>query len=102
MKKKVNCWEFKQCGREPGGKHARDLGVCPSATESKLNGAHGGTNAGRACWIVAGTMCGGTVQGTFAKKFDSCEKCDFYKAVVAQEDKQYELSIFLLKRLKGI
>jgi len=98
--KKKNCWEFKQCGREPGG-NRKDLGVCPSATETKLQGAHGGTNAGRACWVVAGTMCGGSVQGVFAKKYETCEQCDFYKMVVVEEGTQYVLSMFLLKKLKG-
>ncbi len=96
---KKNCWEVKKCGREPGGVH-EELGVCPSATEKKLHGSHGGTNAGRACWVVAGTMCEGEVQGTFAKKYESCEKCDFYKLVVEEEGKQFQLSLFLLKKLK--
>jgi len=99
MKRKLNCWEMKKCGREPGGSR-KDLGVCPSATEKKLHGTHGGTNAGRACWVVGGTMCGGAVQGVFAKKYETCEQCDFYKLVVEEEGKQYKLSIFLLKQLK--
>jgi len=81
VNKKVNCWEFKKCGREPGGSRA-ELGVCPSATMEKLNGTHGGINSGRACWVVAGTMCSGEVQGVFAKKYENCEKCDFYKLVI--------------------
>ena len=99
MKKKQNCWEFMKCGREPGGSR-NDLGICPSATEQKLNGVHGGRHAGRACWVVAGTMCGGIVQGTFARKYEACEKCEFYKKVVDEEGKTYLLSMFLLKRLK--
>lgn len=82
---KRNCWEVKQCGREPGGRNAERLGVCPAATETRLDGVHGGKNAGRACWIVAGTMCGGKPQGTFAQKLDSCEQCGFFKQVVAEE-----------------
>jgi hypothetical protein len=97
--RKLNCWEFKKCGREPGGARI-DLGVCPSATEKKLHGTHGGTNAGRACWVVAGTMCRGKVQGTYAIKYENCEKCDFYKKVVEEEGKQFQLSMFLLKKLK--
>ncbi len=83
--KKLNCWEFKACGRQPGGKRAGELGVCPATTEKGLNGIHGGKNAGRACWLVAGTLCGGTVQGTFALKYGDCEKCDFFKAVMEKE-----------------
>jgi hypothetical protein len=53
-------------------------GVCPAATDSQYDGLHGGTNAGRACWLVAGTMCKGEVQGTFAHKYKDCAICDFY------------------------
>lgn len=98
--KKKNCWEVKKCGREPGGR-ATNLGVCPSAVEQKLDGTHGGKNAGRACWVVAGTLCGGEAQGTFAKKYENCEKCDFYRLVMEEEGKQFQISLFLLKRLKS-
>jgi len=43
--KKPNCWEFKQCGREPGGLLSDELGVCPASTETRLDGVHGGKNA---------------------------------------------------------
>lgn len=98
---KLNCWEFKKCGREMGGSKAAELGVCPSATCSELHGAHGGKRGGRACWVVAGTMCGGQVQGSFAQKFKNCAVCDFYQAVKAEEKTSFELSIILLNRLKG-
>lgn len=98
---KLNCWEFKKCGREPGGRKAAELGVCPSAVCEDLNGAHGGKNAGRSCWVIAGTLCGGTVQGTFAAKYKNCEVCDFYKTVKAEERGDFHLSIALLARLKN-
>ena len=72
MERKLNCWEYKNCGREPYGHNAKELGVCPAATESKLDGIHGGKNAGRTCWVVAGTLCRGVKQGTFAQKYSSC------------------------------
>ncbi|MGE5174112.1 MAG: two-CW domain-containing protein, partial [Betaproteobacteria bacterium] len=28
---KLNCWEHKKCGRQPGGHKVAELGVCPSA-----------------------------------------------------------------------
>jgi hypothetical protein len=65
---KQNCWEFKKCGRAVGGVKEKELGTCPANVTRELDGTHGGKNAGRACWIVSGTMCGGNVQGTFAKK----------------------------------
>lgn len=82
---KRNCWEFKGCGREPGGKYAKELGVCPATVETRLDGIHGGKKAGRACWVVAGTFCRGEVQGTFAKKLQNCQKCDFYRHVKKEE-----------------
>ncbi len=99
MEKKSNCWEVKRCGRQPGGRNADELGVCPAATEKKLDGVHGGLNAGRACWVVSGTLCRGSVQGTFAKKFSDCQSCDFYVIVKKQESPFFKLSATLLSML---
>jgi len=97
---KKNCWEQKNCGREPGGKNAAALGVCPASTDNRLHGTHGGKNSGRACWMIAGTLCGGTVQGTFGAKYKTCEQCDFYQNTRAEEGSGYLLSVFLLNKLK--
>ena len=96
---KKNCWEYKGCGREEGGRNVKDLGVCPVSTETKLDGVHGGKNAGRACWAVAGTFCKGEVQGTFALKYKDCEKCDFYQTVRQEEGVRYVFSYVLMKKL---
>ncbi len=98
---KKSCWEFKNCGRQEGGEYVHDFGICPATVEQKLNGVHGGKNAGRACWVVAGTMCGGRVQGTFAQKYETCETCDFFRAVKKEEGSSYELSLVLLNRMKA-
>ena len=82
---KQNCWDFKNCGRQPGGEKTRVLGACPAATMTKLDGIHGGENAGRACWIVAGTLCGEEISGTFARRYGNCEACDFYRMVRREE-----------------
>ncbi len=58
----MNCWEFKKCESKED---------CPAYVK----------RAGKVCWIVAGTMCGGEVQGTFAKKIRTCIECDFYKYI---------------------
>jgi hypothetical protein len=97
---KKNCWEVKGCGREPGGKNAGNMGVCPALLEERLDGIHGGKNAGRACWVVAGTFCEGEIQGTFASKFDACEKCDFYRLVQEEEFPAFTLCSALLTRLR--
>ena len=77
---KLNCWEFKKCERHLGGRLTGELGVCPASTYDDLNGIHGGSKSGRACWVVAGTFCGGVIQGTEAQKEHNCWKCDFLSA----------------------
>jgi hypothetical protein len=86
---KMNCWQVKKCGREPGGAKEAQLGTCPAATETSANGVNGGKNGGRACWALAGTLCGGKLQGSFAQKMANCMKCDFYKQVVAEEGSNF-------------
>ncbi len=76
-----NCWEFKNCGREPGGANVDDLGACPAATEIRTDGVNGGKNGGRTCWAICGTMCGGIVLGTYAAKISDCRSCEFYQSV---------------------
>ncbi len=94
---KLNCWEAKKCGRDAGMINQKS---CPVMLDKKFDGIHGGINAGRACWVVAGTFCGGGVQGAFAAKYRSCEKCDFYIRVKQEEGPNYELSLLLLKQKK--
>jgi len=82
---KLNCWEYKKCGREPGGYKADGDGVCPAATENTFDSFNHGINAGRACWLVAGTFCDNQVSGTYAEKTDTCRSCDFYKMIQNDE-----------------
>ena len=96
---KQNCWELKKGGREPMGVN-HDLGVCPAAMETRLDSIHGGKNGGRACWVVAGTLCDKQVQGSFAKKYVNCEKCDFYGLVLDEEGPGYKPAFLLLGKLR--
>lgn len=82
---KLNCWEFRKCGRELGGEWEQELGVCPASTYIALENMHGGIASGRACWVVAGTMCEGYVSGTFASKLMDCRRCEFYEMVRHEE-----------------
>jgi two-component system NtrC family sensor kinase len=66
---KTPCWEFMRCSRDRNSELK-----CPAFP-----------HFGRACWVVAGTFCEGKVQGTFAQKYENCEKCDFYQGVVRKE-----------------
>lgn len=72
----MNCWEFRQCGREKGGAKAAELGVCPAYPDY-----------GNLCVRATGTLCGGKVQGTFELKLLGCMSCDFYNS--RHYDKMY-------------
>jgi hypothetical protein len=99
--KKQNCWEFKKCGRELDGLKAEELGVCPANIEKKVAGVNSGKNGGRACWALAGTLCGGKIQGTFATKLQNCRNCKFYQLVTAEEGSTYKFSKYILSKLKS-
>lgn len=87
----LNCWEFKKCGRQPGGEKVASLGVCPAASDVDAAGLNRGKNGGRICWALAGTFCGGVVQGTFAHKRQNCMSCEFYAKVEADEGEDLTL-----------
>lgn len=76
-----HCWEKKQCKEEN----------CPAYQNE----------TGR-CWLIAGTMCDGKVQGKFAQKFESCTECDFFKETVGTDQicKLKELVIVLIHSLQ--
>ena len=57
-----------------GGAQAAQLGVCPAAPDH-----------GRDCWLTAGTLCGGSVQGTYAEKLGNCLTCDVYQKLMCGE-----------------
>ncbi len=101
MAEKKNCWEFKNCGRQPGGLKVAEFGQCPAATIVAVNGVNNGKNGGRSCWVLAGTLCGGKVQGTFAAKLANCLNCEFYKLVIQEEGAGYVKSLDILKKISG-
>ncbi len=100
MNMKKNCWKFTRCGREPGGSNAKELGVCPAATETKVDGINQGKNAGRCCWAIAGTLCSGKKQGTFAVKSHNCMSCNFYKNVQKEEKANFAFVVKIFEKLE--
>jgi hypothetical protein len=82
---KQNCWEFKKCGRNSGGARVVELGECPAAIDVEFDGKNGGICAGRCCWKIAGTLCGGKPRGTYAQKLKTCVVCDFFRLVKKEE-----------------
>lgn len=92
-----NCWEYKKCGRQPEGDKSGELGVCPATIEEKADNINRGTNGGRSCWAIAGTLCKGMVQGTYALKMLNCMQCDFYQKVVSEERWEFKSGDKILK-----
>ena len=86
----LNCWDFKKCGRQPGDSKASELGVCPACTDAKADGLNNGRNGRRICWALAGTLCGGKVQGVFAQKLANCMECEFYRLVQREQGKHVQ------------
>ena len=87
-----NCWETMKCGRQPGDENAEALGACPAAMPNEyVDGVNGGKHYGRCCWAVAGTLCRGQVQGTYAKKLVDCLGCEFLKQVNEDEGRDFIL-----------
>ena len=82
---KKNCWEYKGCGRVPGGLNVLKHGICPAYNAKEFDACNSGTNAGRMCWKIAGTFCGSQVQGTFAQKLSTCLNCKFLQKVMQEE-----------------
>jgi hypothetical protein len=86
MKKYENCWEFKKCGREPGGKRVLEHGVCPASTDETKNLKNNGKNGGRICWMVSGTFCEYKCDALYADKDGTCLNCDFYQKIQKEHE----------------
>ncbi|MBN1554056.1 MAG: hypothetical protein JXA11_04870 [Phycisphaerae bacterium] len=85
----TNCWEFMQCGREPGGRLARELGVCPAARKSPYDAENDGRFAGRACWKVFGTFCNGCMERSMTRKALHCLDCPFAQKVAEEQGLEF-------------
>jgi hypothetical protein len=76
MKRAENCWEFRKCGREPGGENAERLGICQAAIAIYANGLNGGINGGRICYAI---------NGKFSSHKTPCMHCDFFILLEREE-----------------
>lgn len=84
---KINCWEYKKCGKED---------TCPAGLFMEADKFLGGMNGGRACAYVSGTFCSGNIQGTHVEKAKNCGKCDFYQLL--RKDNGLEMSVLSFSR----
>jgi hypothetical protein len=96
----VNCWEFKKCEREPGGKLANTEGVCPAAVYRAADGYLGGQNGGCACAFITGTFCEELLQGTYRDKSKDCWDCEFYRMLRHEHGAAFSMPAFALHLLK--
>jgi len=87
---KKNCWEMLGCDKKE----------CTVRSEKRLNGVHDGLNAGRACWVVAGTRCKGKISGAFTAKIDDCKKCQVYQTVAEEEGMMFKSTLSILASLR--
>ncbi|SYZ73493.1 hypothetical protein TRIP_C21611 [Candidatus Zixiibacteriota bacterium] len=85
MTKKINCWEFRNCGMEPGGIFSRLHGECPVPKALKYDGTNCGSGAGRTCWAIAARE---KQKGAFICRNNriSCLQCEFYLRVQGEEN----------------
>jgi len=58
------CWQVKKCKGAD----------CPAFGKHNIR-----------CWLIAGTFCGGEVQGHFAQKLATCTECEVYVKAVRQD-----------------
>jgi len=65
----MNCWEYKNCGWEEGGRNAVKHGTCPAYP-----------HFGKHCARIEYTLCDGVVESTFAQKLTHCIRCNFYNS----------------------
>ena len=89
----LNCWEFKKCGREPGGSRTAELGLCPAAVNPAFYAVHGGKNGGRACWVATS----GVVDGDVCPE---CRECEFFQLVRREEGESFRPPGEILARLR--
>ncbi len=74
-----------------------ELGLCPAAVESRLDGVNHGHNGGRACWAVEDTAC----YETIGAKFMDCLRCDFLLQVQEEERDTFQLMEGVRGRLRS-
>ena len=79
----------------------KELGVCPAASETRLDGQNRGKHGGRMCWIVKSTLCGNKLQGDFYSKLGNCMKCEFLKEVYREEGRDFSYGMKLWYEIAG-
>ena len=82
MAKKLNCWEYFNCGREKNGLMVPFMGECSASTTMKNDGTNSGVGAGRSCWSICSDEC----RMAESQMIKSCFDCPFYIRVQYEEE----------------
>jgi hypothetical protein len=85
MDQKINCWEFRNCGMEPGGIISKIYGECPVPKMMKRDGVNGGKGAGRDCWTIMHASASGNGPFICRNSRISCILCEFYHRVQGEK-----------------
>ena len=77
----LTCYEIKKCNSQS----------CPCYGKEAMR-----------CWQVAGTFCGGKVQGAFANKYSNCTQCEVYKMAtsdpILQIEEQFNNMMYVIRQ----
>jgi hypothetical protein len=84
----LNCWEYKKCGREPGGKYVEKYGICLVAIEKNCDGLNGGKNGGRSCWLWRESACAKIMKKSSIQNIRECRACAVYNSIKSKRLKQ--------------
>ena len=91
-KKKLNCWEKSDCGREPGGSRTSWLGVCQTAMAMQHDNLNDGDKGGRICWAVEGSFKAfGKPSCVFIGRYHSCANCPTFKGIQEEQGEKFVL-----------
>jgi hypothetical protein len=102
----IKCWEIKKCERQKGGMKLYQLYECIA---SKYEMGH-------SCWAIAGPLCSGKIEGTFAQKVNFCTSCKVYhlynhsrgkpgrlvQTMYPEEDAKYQDIMLKLSRVNSL
>ncbi|MCI5148900.1 MAG: hypothetical protein D3916_05850 [Candidatus Electrothrix sp. MAN1_4] len=75
---KIDCWEFKKCGREPGGKNIEKYGLCSLVVSLEDNKINNKRNGERLCWSLRESACEGIMRECCVNEIKECRQCTFY------------------------
>lgn len=87
------CWEHRNCGRQPGGHSAGELGVCPAAEAEYHHGTNSGPCAGRICWALGDTDAHHRAGGDAMRRLQRCMSCEFFRTVRREEGGDFKVGL---------